>query len=63
LAVDVEDLVLDQAEHGLLNRVLDEVFNGVADILVQFGEKDLCLFVSQGAHLFDFVDYYNKFAV
>ena len=50
LTVDVEDLVLNETEDRLLDGVLDEVFKSVTNVLVEFGEEDFGLFVSQWAH-------------
>ncbi len=51
LTIDVEDFAFNETEDGLLDWVFDEVFERVTDVLVKFGEQNLCLIVSQGAHL------------
>lgn len=50
LTIDVEDFVLDETENRLLDGVFDEIFEGVTNVLVQFGEENLSLLVCQGAH-------------
>lgn len=57
LTVDVEDLIFDETEDGLLDGVLDEVLHRVTDVFVQLGKKHLGLLVCQWAHLN--VDCYN----
>jgi len=50
LAIDVEDFVLDETENRLLDGVFDKIFERVTNVIIQFGEENLSLLVSQGTH-------------
>lgn len=51
LTINIEDFIFDKTEDRLLDRVFDEIFHSVTNVFVQFGEKNLSLFVSQWSHV------------
>ena len=49
-AVNEENSVFDESEHWLFLGPVDEVLQGISDVLVEFGEKHLGFLIGQRSH-------------